>query len=471
MPQNVRVEAVRALMRMHRGGGYSHLVTDSALSHADLPSADRALLTRLIYGVEERRLTLDWFLAQESRLPLKRTHPLVWETLRVGAYQLLFMDRIPPSAAVNEAVKCVRTVGQDRASGYVNGTLRTLARKWAALIEDVHANVGETACPLDHADRMWQVGDDWFSIRHSCPQPLIELWRQGYGDDTARALVEHINDQPPVTLRLNTLCTTPEEWDALAQKAGIAYHLHETLPACVVADGGLTDGETGKRLDFLEEKCYYQDVASQWCVRALDPQPGDRVADVCAAPGGKTLTAAQYMNNRGYILSGDLHADKADAMNERAKRLGATIVETVARDASAPCPKPLLGAFDRVLCDVPCSGLGVIRRKPEIRYKPLPGDDLPDLQYRILEQSSHMVKPGGVLQYSTCTLNPAENEAVVEHFLAEHPAFSPRMLPIEAAFAQAGLSPDWKITLMPHVHGTDGFFIAGFVKEESGASA
>ena len=464
MPQNVRVEAVRALMRMHRGGGYSHLVTDSALSHSDLSAADRALLTRLIYGVEERRLTLDWFLAQESRLALKRIHPLVWETLRVGAYQLLFMDRIPPSAAVNEAVKCARAVGQDRAAGYVNGTLRSLARKWDSLGE------GEPS-RLDRAGEVWPAwptGDEGLSVRYSCPLPLIELWKHGYGDDVACALVEHINDRPSAVLRLNTLRTSPEEWDALAAAAGITYHLHEALPACVVADSGLTDGETGKRLDFLEEKCYYQDVASQWCVRALDPQPGDRVADVCAAPGGKTLTAAQYMQNRGYILAGDVHADKADALAKRANRLGATIVETVARDASAPCPKPLLGAFDRVLCDVPCSGLGVIRRKPEIRYKPLPGDDLPALQYRILSESAKMVKPGGMLQYSTCTLNPAENEAVVERFLSNHPAFSPRTLPIEAAFEQAGLSPDFQITLFPPVHGTDGFFIAGFIRTEGG---
>ena len=464
MPQNVRVEAVRALMRMHQGGGYSHLVTDATLSRGDLSAADRALFTRLVYGVEERRLTLDWFLQQESRLPLRRLHPLVWESLRVGVYQLLFMDRIPASAAVNEAVKGVRSLGQDRAAGFVNGVLRTLARKWDSLGD-------EPGSRLDRASQAWKdwpTGDEELSVRHSCPLPLIRFWRQGYGDDVARSLVEHINDYPPAVLRLNTLRTTPEEWDTLAAKAGIAYHFHASLPACVIADSGLTDGETGKRLDFLEEKCYYQDVASQWCVKALDPGPGDRVADVCAAPGGKTLTAAQYMQNRGTILSGDIHADKADAMAQRAKRFGATIVETVARDASAPCPKPLVGAFDRVLCDVPCSGLGVIRRKPEIRYKPLPGDDLPGLQYRILEESAKMVKPGGVLAYSTCTLNPAENDAVVERFLKDHPEFSPRVLPMDEAFSEAGLTPDWKITLLPPVQGTDGFFIAGMVRAESG---
>ncbi|MBR3289220.1 MAG: 16S rRNA (cytosine(967)-C(5))-methyltransferase RsmB, partial [Clostridia bacterium] len=372
------------------------------------------------------------------------------------------MDRIPPSAAVNEAVKCVRAVGQDRASGYVNGTLRTIARKWESLGD-------EPGSRLDRAAEAWQnfpTGDEGLSVRHSCPLPLIQLWRDGYGDVTARTLVAHLGDRPPAVLRLNTLRITPEEWDALAQAAGISYHVHESLPACVVADSGLTDGETGKRLDFLEEKCYYQDVASQWCVKALDPQPGDRVADVCAAPGGKTLTAAQYMKNHGVILSGDVHADKADALSERARRMGATIVETVARDASAPCPKPLESAFDRVLCDVPCSGLGVIRRKPEIRYKPLPGDDLPDLQYRILAESAKMVKPGGVLQYSTCTLNPAENEAVVERFLQSHPAFAPRVLPMDAMFAKSGLTPDARITLLPPVHGTDGFFIAGFVRKD-----
>ena len=227
-----------------------------------------------------------------------------------------------------------------------------------------------------------------------------------------------------------------------------------------------------KKLDFFGEKCYYQDIASQWCVEALDPQPGERVADVCAAPGGKSFLAAQKMQDRGFVLSGDLYSAKCEEMERRAQVLGISCMETVTRDASAPCPAPMRERFDRVLCDAPCSGFGVIRRKPEIRYKDLnEAKALPELQYRILCAAADMVRPGGVLQYSTCTLHTAENERVAERFLREHPDFEPRALPIAAAFAASGEQPSWKITLFSHVHKTDGFFIAGFTKKAKNGEA
>ena len=216
-----------------------------------------------------------------------------------------------------------------------------------------------------------------------------------------------------------------------------------------------------------EIKCFYyhQDLASQYCCMALGATAGEQIADVCAAPGGKTFTTAQYMQNCGKIVASDIYAAKCDEMARRAKMLGVSIVDTVCRDASQPTPSSMHGRFDRVICDAPCSGYGVIRRKPEIRYKdPATCENLPALQLQILGEAAKLVKDGGVLQYSTCTLNPSENGAVAAAFLEEHPEFTPRVL--EGLPASVLDEPAWCRTLFPACHGTDGFFIASFQKGE-----
>ena len=449
MAENARIMAVKLLQKLHLSNGYSHILLDNALSGSAMDDAERALLSHLVYGVEERRLTLDYLLTACTDRALSRLHPCVLEILRVGAYQLLFMDRIPSSAAVNEAVKTTRALKQGQASGFVNGVLRNLDRRKNELLE----NLGED--------------DAGLAIRYSCPTELIALWREAYGEERLHALLDSINGAPPTALRLNTLCTTPEKWADFALKNDIAYTVYPGLSASVCIE----DGISRKKLAKFGNKCYYyQDIASQLCVKALSPQKGENLADVCAAPGGKSMTAAQEMNDCGRILCGDIHGEKCDTITKRAAEYGFHIIQAAARDASKPCPKPLQGAFDRVICDVPCSGLGVIRRKPEIRYKPLADTkDLPELQYRILEEAAKMVRPGGVLQYSPCTLRPAENEEVTDRFLREHPEFSPRVLPLEDAFAALAQQPNWRITLFPSIHGTDGFFIAGFERREEQA--
>ncbi len=443
---SARKIAAETLQKLHLGGGYSNILIENTLSgrYKDAKPAEKALYTHLVRGVEERRLTLDYVLQARSKQPLKRLHPLVLEHLRVGAFQLLYCDKIPVSAAVNEAVKLTKACGQSRAAGFVNAVLRGIDRERDTLF---------AALP---------DGDDGLCVKVSCPPPLFDFFAGAYGAETARKLVENWNERPPVSVKINTLQTSVEAFAREAERAGVAFTLSDNLPATVTVDAA----DERKMLDFSGVKWYYQDVASGWCVKALSPKPDERVADVCAAPGGKTLTAAQYMENRGSILACDLYPQKCDGMEQRAREAGATIVQTVVRDAATPCPKPLCGAFDRVLCDVPCSGLGVIRRKPEIRYKDLSMlSELPALQYRILEQSAAMVRPGGVLQYSTCTLNPAENEEQTARFLREHPEFSPRELPVPELFALCGIAPSHEITLFPFVTGSDGFYIAGFQKK------
>ncbi len=443
---SAREMAAKSLQKLHRNGGYSNILIDNALSgvYKNAPSAEKALFSLLVRGVEERRLTLDYLLQARSKQPLKRLHPLVLEHLRVGVFQLLYCDKIPVSAAVNEAVKLTKACGQSRAAGFVNAVLRGIDRERDTLFDAVSTE------------------EEHLCLMASCPKPLFDFFVGAYGADVARNLVEHFNERPPVSIKINTLQTTEETWAKDAEKAGISFAFVEGLPATVTVE----PADERKILDFSNKEWYYQDVASGWCVKALSLQPGERIADVCAAPGGKTLTAAQYMENTGSILACDLYPQKCDMMEQRAKECGANIVQTLVRDGATPCPKPLFESFDRVLCDVPCSGLGVIRRKPEIRYKELTMlSELPDLQYRILEQSAAMVKKGGVLQYSTCTLNPAENEEQTARFLKEHPEFLPRVLPVPELFSLCGKTPSHEITLFPHLTGSDGFYIAGFVKK------
>lgn len=445
MPTNPRVAVVQALAELHRRQGYSQIMLDQLLRTSALSENDRTFASRLFYGVIERRITLDYVLSHASSMPLKKMHPVVRESLRVALYQLLYMDKIPASAAVNEAVSGVRQLKQGQASGFVNGVLRGVLRKQDSLFDGLSDN------------------DEGLSVRYSCPPELIQFWRTAYGEERMRQLIETINDAPPTYLRVNTRHTTDDVWCERLEKIGAEPQKCEDLAHCLQ----LNNGYLLNHLATDEKKCYYyQDKASQWACFALGAQPDEAIADVCAAPGGKSFTTAQYMNDRGRLLACDIYPAKCETIDRRAEELGLTCISTAVRDASKPCPAPLREAFDRVICDVPCSGLGVIRRKPEIRYKSLAEfEDLPALQYAILERSAEMVKAGGVLQYSTCTLNPAENEAVAERFLREHPEFSPRVLPLDACFNALGVSPSHTITLFPPVHNTDGFFMAGFYKK------
>ncbi len=446
MAVSIRAVAAHALAEFHRRDGYSNAVLDELLGRDTFLMMDRALLSRLFYGVIERRMTLDHLISRCSSTPIRKMHPLVRETLRVAVYQLMYMDRIPPSAAVNEAVTAVRQLKQAHAAGFVNGVLRAVVRQKDAILSQLPEN------------------DEGLSVRYSCPIEWIEFWREAYGDERMRDILASLNEEAPEYVRFNTLLGEEKAWLETLTDLGITYEKVPHLPSAFRL-------KCAYLLNQLESEqknwYYYQDIASQWAIVALDPQPDERIADVCAAPGGKSFTAAQTMGDRGEVLSCDIYAHKCETMGERARQYGISVMHTRVRDAAQPCASEHRGAFDRVMCDVPCSGLGVIRRKPEIRYRSTASiEELPSLQYTILERSAEMVRPGGVLQYSTCTLNPAENEQVAERFLREHPEFSRRMLPITPVFEALGVPQGYHVTLFPSVHGSDGFFIAGFIKNE-----
>ncbi len=441
---DARHAAVTALLRIQEQGGYSNIVLDEMLEHQSLSASERAMTARLVYGVTERRLTIDYLLNKLSSTPVKQMSPAVREILRVGVYQLRFTDGVPAFAAINECVSLTRSFGCGRLSGFVNGVLRAVQREADRLLSELPDT------------------DKGLEIRYSCPRAHIRAWRQAYGEERMRGLLESLNDAPPAYIRVNTCRTTAEALTAVLTDAGVSCAPIDGLPNALC----VSPAQALHRLpDEIKSHFYFQDAASQWCCFALGAQPDEHIADVCAAPGGKSLTVAQYMNDRGLIAAADLYEQKCAIINRRAAEYGLTCIKAEQRDASVPPVDERVGQFDRVICDAPCSGMGVVRRKPEIRYKdPADFADLPALQLEILSQAAKLVCVGGVLQYSTCTLRPEENEQVVEAFLTSHPAFSPRLLPLDTCFAQAGLPVSHQITLFPHIHGTDGFFIAAFTK-------
>ncbi len=438
---NARKIAQNALLRVERDGAYSNLVLDAALTAAGADPRDAALAAALFYGVLERRLTLDHIIAHYVKRPDK-IDPSARQALYLGLYQLLYMDRVPPAAAVNESVMLVRRSRAAHCAGLVNGVLRGFLR------DDRQIPLPPETAPFER-----------MAVTYSVPAWLAEHFVRHYGEENARALMASFAGRRPLTLRVNT-CKTDR--DGLAASLA-AEGLH---PApCPVDDDLLTLPESGditQTAAYQQGLFHVQDAASALCCRAVAPQPGERVLDLCAAPGGKSFTMAQLMQNTGLVLACDLYPQKAQLIRAGAQRLGLTAVQTAVNDATQV--DPALGMFDAILCDLPCSGLGILGRKPEIRYKTVTLlDKLPDLQYGMLCNSLSYLKPGGRLIFSTCTLNPAENQQNLARLLAQHSQLRP--LPVLPHCRRALGEPEHMITLLPHIHGTDGFFIGAVRKD------
>lgn len=432
-----RRAALDVLTRMEREDSYSNLLLDAALRDSRLPRRDADLATALVYGVLERRLTLDYmigcFAAHGGRMK-----SVVRNILRLGAYQLMYMDKVPASAAVSESVALARGSGCAWASGFVNAVLRAMARRLDAL-----------PWPDRGADEI-----RWLSVCYACPEWLVRRWRDAYGAQEIEPLLAAMAQRAPVVGRVNTLRTTVPALIETLREQGVEARASQLLPEAVELAGAADL----RRLPAFEAGLFYlQDYASQLCCRAVDPQPGETVLDMCAAPGGKSFAMALRMQGRGLVRALELHPRRVELIAQGARRLGLENVSAQPNDSSRQ--NDALGLADRVLCDVPCSGLGVIRRKPEIRFKkPETFDSLPDLQYSILYEGSRHVRPGGILVYSTCTLNPGENGQLVRHFLDNCPEFVSDELPEPVGRGRA--DGGFAVTLLPHRDGTDGFFIA-----------
>ena len=410
--------AFNLLSDFKRNKTFSNIALNNALKKGDFSSADKAFVTALFYGVIEKQLLLDYQLSKHLNQPIKKLRPEVLIALRMGVYQLFFMDKVPASAAVNESVKLVKKNKSAFATSLVNAVLRKIA-SYGLLLPDKSDN-------------------NYLSIKYSVSQDIIDLWNECYGEDTTEKLLESLSEKNQVAIRVNTIKTNKSYLQRRLSDEGFICKDNELAGNSLLIS---KSGDLSKSESFNKGYFHIEDTAAQIAAEALGVQKGERILDVCAAPGGKTFTIAEIMGN-GEIIACDIYEQRLELITKSAQRLGIDFIKTKLLDGTVFNSD--FGLFDKILCDVPCSGLGTISSKPEIRFKTK--EQLayfPDVQYSILDNSFNYLKQGGKIVYSTCTLNKNENEAVINKFISSHNC--------ELVSEK---------TYFPHIDKTDGFFIA-----------
>lgn len=436
--------AMNVLTQVEQEGAYSNLLLNTALQKASLEKGDAGLTTELVYGTTSRLNTLDYFLDRFVKKGTAKLQPWVRALLRLSLYQIIYLDRIPEHAVVSEAVNLAKRRGHQGISGMVNGVLRNILRQKEDLV--IPDN-------LPPADRI--------SLRHSHPKWLVERWIKQYGEDTAEAICKANNEPPAVSVRVNTTMISRE-----AMLEEMKANGFEAVPSELSSYGIIVKSGGNMALTewYRDGMISIQDESSMLVAEVVDPEPGMRVLDCCAAPGGKTAHMGEIMKDEGSIIANDLHSHKQKLIAQQAERLGLDSIKTVTGNALDLAKSYEPASFDRILLDAPCSGLGVIRRKPDLKWVKTPEDigEIILLQRELLQSVSSLVRPGGVLVYSTCTVEPGENEGTVAAFLAENPNF-------EVVHDDAGsmnrvlknaLSKGGGVQILPQHFHSDGFYIA-----------
>ena len=432
---DARETALEVLMQVDSANAWSDGGLKRTIAKNKLDSRDAALATRLCYGVIQNRMLLDYYIGCWCSQRPERLESVIRNILRLGGYQILFLDKVPPRAAVNEAVEMTKRHRREKAAGMVNAILR----KFAANREDMP--------PLPKGSPAQTL-----SLRYSHPRWLVERLLSLIGEEETEAYLRMNNQVVPTTIQTNPLKGTPEELEKLLRQTGAQVEPHPWLAGCFSVSG---TGDLEQLSAFREGRFTVQDAAARLVATVAAPAPEDRVLDVCAAPGGKSFAMAMDRRDRGQILSCDVHPHKLKLIDSGAQRLGITSIRTALADAREEHAAWLEQA-DVVVADVPCSGLGIIRKKPDIRYKnPRDLAQLPAIQGDILENACRYVCPGGVLVYSTCTVLPEENQEIIHVFLSRHPEFRRETFPLPGP---VGLC-DGEATLWPQRLGTDGFYI------------
>jgi 16S rRNA (cytosine967-C5)-methyltransferase len=405
----VRMLAWEVLQRIERSSAFADQILDQTFSRApDLSPLDRSYISEMVLGSLRWQGRLDALIQSSLQFPEKRVDPRLLQLLRMGAYQVLFMDRVPDSAAVNESVRLARAAFKDaRMAGFVNAILRSISR-----------NKGRNTFPSFQHQPVEHITQAF-----SHPRWLVERWVAEFGPEKARNLCLANNRKPPFTVRTNTLKTSRENLAEQFRASAIASLPTRFSPEGLILGKSLLPTSEGL---FQKGLYFVQDEVSQLIPHLLGPRPGDRVLDACAAPGGKSTHLAQLMKDQGEIIALDLHPSKIGLLRENCARLGISIVRPFRTDASRPLPFPPDDVFDRILLDPPCTGLGILHRNPESKWRRKPEDilRLQRLQRDLLENVAVWLKPGGVLVYSTCTMTREENDQVVDVFLNRHPDFT-----------------------------------------------
>jgi 16S rRNA (cytosine967-C5)-methyltransferase len=435
---DAREVALKIIGEVDTGGAYANIALARELAKRPLSDQDRRFVTELVYGTVKSGNTLDWILDHYSNRPLNKIPAVIRNILRMGIYQVFFLSRVPPSAACNQAVELAKKYGHAGTVKFVNAVLRSAARDPGKV---VYPDPGEQP-------------DAYLALKYYHPRWLVSRWLARLGFGSCEELCRTDNETPPLSLRTNTLKVTRDELLVRLAAEGVDAAASTWAPEGIVC----REYPALSALASLREGLYVaQDESSMLVGHVLGPQPGEFVIDACGAPGGKSTHIAALMINRGRVLSTDIHEHKLKLTRDNAARLGVDIIETKALDA-ANLHTSYAGQADRVLVDAPCSGLGVLRRKPDSRWRKTESmlRDLPRLQAAILESAAACLKPGGILVYSTCTTEPEENEEVVRAFLAANADFTlenaGEHLPEPRSEAM--------VQLWPHRDGVDGFFIA-----------
>ena len=430
MSTNIRKIAFELLRSYEEEGRYVNLLLSSP-KVSGLSKEEKSAVTALLYTAVEKKITYDYLISAFSKRGISDIDPYVRDVLRIGMCQILDMKSVPDFAAVNESVKLARHKGE---AGFINAVLRSAVRNKDAL-------------PFPPKDKNLAR---YLSVIYSVPLPTVKLFMSIVGSEEIEALLSAMSDEKGLSITVNE--TKISRYKLIEKLSGFGAKPSSYTNNGIIFDKSISPKELP---GFSEGEFFVQDEASRISAVALDVKPGDKIIDVCSAPGGKSFLAGIKAGKEGSVTSFDIHESKISLITDGAKRLGLDNVSADVRDATAP-NDALFGSFDRVICDVPCSGFGVFAKKPDLRYKDISSvSDLPPLQYEILEKSAAYLKNGGVLVYSTCTINPAENEEITDKFVSLHPEFLYEGAEINNVDFSSG-----KATLLPHKNGTDGFYIA-----------
>lgn len=443
--------ALQVLTAVEQEGAYSNLLLGGALQKSGLSGPDAGLATELVYGTIQRLNTIDFLLEPFVSKGMAKLAPWVRNLLRLSFYQLYYLDRIPPHAVVNEAVNLAKKRGHQGISGMVNGVLRNVLRRK----EELKLPEG-----LSSVQRI--------ALEHSHPEWLVARWLEQYGEPTTEAICRANNEPPSISIRVNRAKTSRDDMLRLLKEQGLS-----AVPSKLAQDGIIVEGGGNMALTpwYREGLISVQDESSMLVAEALNPEAGMSVLDCCAAPGGKTCHIAEMMQGSGRVMANDIHPHKAKLVEDQANRLGLTNIDISTADASKLGERLEQNSFDRILLDAPCSGLGVIRRKPDLKWAKTAGDiaEIAGIQRTLLDTAGDLLKPGGLLVYSTCTIEPRENVEMVSGFLSRHPEFEVatdkppgwETEPLVAASARGSIG----LQLLPQDAHSDGFYIARLRKK------
>lgn len=447
MTVNAREIALEMICNIIDKGAYANLETYRDLKKVQLAETDKRFALEITYGTVKHWNTLDWVIRSFLKRPVKKVDPFVFNVLRMGTYQLLYMDRVPASAACDESVKLVKKKKHQGAADFVNGVLRAVARKYSSIHDVSFPDINEQ--PVEH-----------IGLKYSHPFWMVERWIRNFGTENTIDLCRYNNQPPVLSVRVNTLKISVEDFKELLVDKGIDWERGRLCPeALLIKEYGRVEQD-----DSLRGMYITQSEPSMLVSRILNPKRGEAVLDACSAPGSKTTHLAQLMENKGMILAVDIHESRTKLVKNNCRRLGVSCVKTLVSD-SREIAKKTNQRFDAVLVDAPCSGTGVLNRRADARWRRKSTDiiTLSRLQKEILESAASLLKPGGRLVYSTCSMEPEENSFVISAFLEKHPDFF--LDNIEpGSLGLAGVNGSTGVQLFPYIHELDGFFICPLVK-------